>query len=173
MFQDVLHTEDLQADHWKIYPCEVTPFTKIEKWYQEGTYMPYTEVKPELLVNLLAKVKAEVHPWIRLNRVIRDIPEVSIVAGNSNTNLRQAIFAELASMGKSCRCIRCREVRDWPESADGLRIKIREYRSSEGTEFFISIEGCDRGLGGGATKRALAGGKKPTRNEKKKAKSEL
>jgi len=35
MFDDILHGEDLQADHWKIYPCEVTPFTKIEKWYQE------------------------------------------------------------------------------------------------------------------------------------------
>merc|ERR1712019_53904 len=98
---------------------------------------------------------------------IRDIPEVSIVAGNSNTNLRQAIFAELSSMGKSCRCIRCREVRDWPESADGLRLRIREYRSSGGTEYFISIEGGDRGLGGGATQRALGGGQKATKKQKK------
>lgn len=170
MFQDVLHTEDLQADHWKIYPCEVTPFTRIETWFQEGKYVPYTDKDPSVLTDLLARVKAQVHPWIRLNRVIRDIPEVSIVAGNSNTNLRQAIFAQLSSMGKSCRCIRCREVRDWPETADGLRLKIREYRSSEGREFFISIEGSDRGLGGGATQRALAGGKKLTKGEVKKAK---
>mmetsp|Transcript_10714 Transcript_10714/g.28481 ORF Transcript_10714/g.28481 Transcript_10714/m.28481 type:complete len:770 (+) Transcript_10714:83-2392(+) len=171
MFQEVLHTEDLQADHWKVYPCEVTPFTKIEQWFRDGTYMPYTERDPQLLIDLLARVKAEVHPWIRLNRVIRDIPECSIVAGNSNTNLRQAIFSELVSMGKSCRCIRCREVRDWPETADGLRLRIREYRSSEGTEYFISIEGSDRGLGGGATQRALAGGIKATKKEKKTAKN--
>merc|ERR1712217_226592 len=92
--------------------------------------------------------------------------EVSIVAGSSNTNLRQAIFAELASRGKSCRCIRCREVRDWPETADGLRLRIREYRSSGGTEYFISIEGGARGLGGGATQRALGGGQKATKKEK-------
>lgn len=169
MFQDVLHGDELQADHWKIYPCEVTPFTRIETWFQEGRYMPYTEKEPQLLIDLLARVKAQVHPWIRLNRVIRDIPEVSIVAGNSNTNLRQAIFAELQTMGKSCRCIRCREVRDWPENGDGLKLKVREYRSSAGTEFFISVEGSDRGLGGGATQRALGDKKRATKNERKKA----
>ncbi|CAE8701052.1 unnamed protein product, partial [Polarella glacialis] len=158
MFDDILYSEDLQADHWKVYPCEVTPFTKIEQWYTEGTYVPYTEIEPIKLIKLLAKVKSEVHPWIRLNRVIRDIPEVSIIAGNANTNLRQAIFAELKKQGKSCRCIRCREVRDWPEAPEELRVRIREYRSSQGTEFFISVEGGPRGLGGGATQRGLAGG---------------
>jgi len=101
MFEDVLFGEDLQADHWKIYPCEVTPFTKIERWFQEGAYKPYTETDPQLLTDLLVKVKAEVHPWIRLNRVIRDIPEVSIIAGNSNTNLRQAIFTQLQAKGRA------------------------------------------------------------------------
>ncbi|CAE6971529.1 unnamed protein product [Symbiodinium natans] len=173
MFQDVLHGEDLQADHWKIYPCEVTPFTRIETWYKEGKYIPYTEKDPRLLTELLARVKAEVHPWIRLNRVIRDIPEVSIVAGNSLTNLRQAIFEVLKSRGQCCRCIRCREVRDWPETTDGLRLRVREYRSSSGTEFFISIEGGHRGFGGGATQRALAGGQKATKREKKERKSAL
>jgi len=166
MFQDVLHGDELQADHWKIYPCEVTPFTKIEEWYKNGRYMPYTETNPSLLIDLLARTKAEVHPWIRLNRVIRDIPEVSIIAGNQNTNLRQCIFEELKKLGKSCRCIRCREVRDWPETPDGLRLRVREYRSSGGTEFFISIEGSNRGLGGGATQRALGGGQKLTKKEK-------
>lgn len=172
MFQDILHGDELQADHWKIYPCEVTPFTQIEKWYQEGKYVPYAETEPEKLTDLLAMVKAEVHPWIRLNRVIRDIPEVSIIAGNSITNLRQAVFAELKKRGKSCRCIRCREVRDWPEGPEKLRVRVREYRSSGGTEYFISVEGGQRGLGGGATQRALTGGarsKKPrmTKAEKK------
>eukprot|EP00931_Biecheleriopsis_adriatica_P006371 TRINITY_DN107783_c0_g1_i1.p1 TRINITY_DN107783_c0_g1~~TRINITY_DN107783_c0_g1_i1.p1 ORF type:complete len:766 (+),score=162.86 TRINITY_DN107783_c0_g1_i1:94-2391(+) len=173
MFKDVIHGEDLQADHWKIYPCEVTPFTKIESWYKEGRYVPYTEKDPQLLLDLLAKVKADVHPWIRLNRVIRDIPEVSIVAGNQITNLRQAIFDLLKKRGKSCRCIRCREVRDWPETADGLRVRVREYRSSGGTEYFISVEGGQRGLGGGATQRGLAGGQKSTKKERKEKKKEL
>lgn len=30
MFSYVLGSRDLQADQWKIYPCEVTPFSTIE-----------------------------------------------------------------------------------------------------------------------------------------------
>ena len=78
MFDYVLDSPDLQADHWKVYPCEVVPFSQIEKWYNAGEFMPYTERNPKDLVDLLVHVKTKVHPWIRLNRVIRDIPEVSI-----------------------------------------------------------------------------------------------
>lgn len=30
-----LVNDGVQADQWKIYPCEVTPWTVIEKWYKE------------------------------------------------------------------------------------------------------------------------------------------
>ena len=33
-----------QADQWKIYPCAVTPWTLIEKWFNEGTYIPCVHV---------------------------------------------------------------------------------------------------------------------------------
>lgn len=170
MFRYVLNSDALQADHWKVYPCEVTPFSTIEKWYAEGRYMPYTEVDPTLLVNLLCNVKANVHPWIRLNRVIRDIPEVSIIAGNSNTNLRQQICSSLEKLGESCKCIRCREVRDWPEACENLRVRVRPYRSSGGWEFFITVEGNDRGLGGGAEQRLGKKARKLTKKEKAEVK---
>ena len=35
-----------QADQWKIYPCEITPWTVIKKWYEEGTFVPYGEPVP-------------------------------------------------------------------------------------------------------------------------------
>jgi histone acetyltransferase (RNA polymerase elongator complex component) len=158
----------LQADHWKIYPCEVTPFSKIEKWYEEGKFTPYTDKDPNLLLELLVRVKAAVPPWIRLNRVIRDIPTESIIGGNANTNLRQAIFTELAKRNQCCRCIRCREVRDWPEEVQDLRIRVRPYRSSHGDELFVSAEGKARGAGGGATQRNLG-----TKQAPKKAKHGL
>lgn len=89
MFEYILSTPDLQADQWKIYPCEVTPFSQIEKWYKDGHYMPYAErFNGQELTQLLVKVKTAVHPWIRLNRIVRDIPNPSIIAGNDKTNLR-------------------------------------------------------------------------------------
>ena len=155
MFDFVLDTEHLQADHWKIYPCEVTPFSAIEDWYAQGAYKPYTDVDPENLVKLLVHVKAKVHPWIRLNRVIRDIPVESIIAGNMNTNLRQEVFRRLALIEKACRCIRCREVRDWRPDEEVV-MRQRNYRSSEGDEIFLTFEGkCSRGFGGGAEHRGV------------------
>ena len=35
--------EWMQADQWKIYPCEVTPCTVLLKCYKEGKYKPYAE----------------------------------------------------------------------------------------------------------------------------------
>ena len=67
--------------------------------------------------------------WLWFQAIAR-VRQVSIVAGNSITNLRQAIYEVLKSRGQCCRCIRCREVRDWPETAEGLRLKVRDYRSS-------------------------------------------
>lgn len=112
MFGEVLHEEDLQADHWKICPCEVTPFSKVEQWYREGNYMPYTE-DPSKLLKLVAEVQAEVRPWIRLDGVICDA--------------------------------RHREVLDAPEGTEKLHVRLRQYRSSEGTEYFLSVEGGSRG----------------------------
>jgi hypothetical protein len=39
-----------QADQWKLYPCETLPWTVIKKWYDEGSYVPYSE---EELVRVL------------------------------------------------------------------------------------------------------------------------
>ena len=50
------------------------------------------------------------HPWIRLNRVVRDIPSQYILGGLDAPNLRQHILDRMASQGLRCRCIRCREV---------------------------------------------------------------
>ena len=155
MFDFVLDTPHLQADHWKIYPCEVTPFSAIEDWFAEGVYEPYTDTDPENLVRLLVHVKAKVHPWIRLNRVIRDIPVESIIAGNMNTNLRQEIYRRLAAAGSACKCIRCREVRDWRPNEEVV-MRRRDYRSSEGDEMFLTFEGLgSRGAGGGAENRGM------------------
>ena len=44
MFTKLFTTDLLRPDQMKIYPCEITPWTKIQKWYQEGKYKPYSEV---------------------------------------------------------------------------------------------------------------------------------
>ena len=109
MFEQLYNTSLYQPDQMKIYPCEVTPWTIIEKWYKEGKYVPYADQGDDLK-ELLIWTKARVFPWIRLNRVIRDIPNQHILGGNQNTNMRQELQREMKKRGLDCKCIRCREV---------------------------------------------------------------
>ncbi|EPY19999.1 histone acethyltransferase-like protein [Strigomonas culicis] len=143
MFDDVLGSPYLQADQWKIYPCQTTPFSVIEQWYKEGKYRSYGM---EALIDVLLYAKVRVHPWIRLNRVIRDIPVDYILGGVDVANLRQLLANKLKQRGERCQCIRCREVKGSKEAAAQLRDAVlseRTYEGSEGTEIFLSVESAD------------------------------
>lgn len=146
MFDDIIDSNDLQFDQWKIYPTSVTPWTKIKKWYDNGEYTPYTDKDPSLLIDILIHVKKKLPTWIRINRLVRDIPNtaqdgtVYIHGGNKVTNLRQLIHNKLKSLDLFCPCIRCREVKKNTNLLNYARIVIKTYLSSGGTEYFISME---------------------------------
>ena len=141
MFKYLFSSPDLQPDQLKIYPCVVNEYAPLYKWFKNGKYKPFP---PKQLVKLLLEVKQLTPPWIRINRLIRDIPEESIIAGNKITNLRQYLQQELKRQGKSCQCLRCREVRaDNQEIGKAILVK-REYPASDGQEIFLSFESPDK-----------------------------
>lgn len=143
MFEDVLYSPELQADQWKIYPCQTTPFTLIKKWYEDGKYQPYGL---DNLIDVLLYAKRRVHPWIRLNRVVRDIPVEYVLAGIEVSNLRQLLGIRMAKEGQTCKCIRCREIKGDKNVAQKARAAVlveREYKASGGTEVFLSYETPD------------------------------
>ncbi len=137
MFQYLFTSEDLQPDQLKIYPCIVNEFAELNQWYQEGKYKPFSEKE---LLDLLLAVKQIVPPYMRINRLIRDIPEESIIAGNRITNLRQYLQTELKKQGKSCQCLRCREVKGELFDIKSVELVTRKYRASQGREWFLSFE---------------------------------
>lgn len=144
MFDDVLGSADLQADQWKIYPCQTTPFTLIKQWYEEGKYQPYGM---DNLIDVLLYAKRRVHPWIRLNRVVRDIPIEYVLAGVEVANLRQLLGIRMKKEGQTCQCIRCREIGGDKDIAAKVRSAVpveREYDASGGTEIFLSFETPDQ-----------------------------
>jgi len=137
-----LENEDIQLDQWKIYPCEVVPFTVIEKWYKAGEFKPYEETH---LTRILMDTKRKVFPWIRLNRIIRDIPSDYIMASGDHPNMRQSLQDAMRRAGYTCKCIRCREVK--LRTMEGSPIyMVRQYNGSRGTEFFISCESPDESI---------------------------
>lgn len=131
---------DLQVDQWKVYPCTVVPWTDIEKWYKSGEYVPYDRV---LMKDMLLDMKADMLPWIRLNRIVRDITDVYSFDPDYRSNLRQDLASELKRQGRMCSCLRCREVKTSIYNPEDIWMIIREYDSSDGQEFFISFESED------------------------------
>jgi ELP3 family radical SAM enzyme/protein acetyltransferase len=120
-----------------VYPCTLVPFTDIWSWYHEGTYTPYSQ---EALQDVLLRMKAQMFPWIRLNRIIRDIPADYVPNDDYRSDLRNELGAVLESDGLHCRCIRCREIKSRDASVQQAKLVTRIYNASEGTEYFISKE---------------------------------
>jgi ELP3 family radical SAM enzyme/protein acetyltransferase len=131
---------DLQVDQWKVYPCTVVPWTEIEKWYKSGEYVPYDRL---LMKDMLLDMKADMLPWIRLNRIVRDITDVYSFDPEYRSNLRQDLASELKQQGKFCLCTRCREIKTQKFDTDNMFMVVREYSASEGKEYFISYESQD------------------------------
>jgi len=137
MFERVLFSSDLCADQLKIYPHSVVPWTRTKKWFDDGSFVPMSQQE---LTNNIIWFKTNAHPWIRLNRIIRDIPNQYISGGNEITNLREVVLKILKKRGLECQCIRCREIKTHMiRTASKI---VRQYRASGGEEYFISYETC-------------------------------
>ncbi len=135
MFKILFSDERFQPDQIKFYPTVVTAGSLLYRWYKQGKYQPYSDKQ---LQELIVRCKAAVPPYVRIIRLIRDIPGESIIAGNKITNLRQI----MKDKGVKCQCIRCREAKEQVIESD-YEIRIMKYPSSGGTEYFISAESQD------------------------------
>lgn len=144
VFMQAVSDPNVQLDDWKIYPTAVVPYTKIEKKYKEGLYKPYTEDNPSLLVDMMVKIKPLVPKWVRIERLIRDIPSTYIEAGyNGMINMRQIIHNKMKEKGVKCHCLRCMEVRDRVEYIPKAKFALKSYKDDHGTEYFLTYEACD------------------------------
>ncbi len=135
MFKQLFSDERWQPDQIKFYPTVVTKNSLLYRWYQQGKYQPYTDKE---LQKLIIDCKAVVPTYVRIIRLIRDIPGESIVAGNKITNLRQI----MKQAGVVCRCIRCREAKN--QIIKDYKLDVLNYLSSGGQEYFISLNSLDK-----------------------------
>lgn len=140
LFQD----PNYRPDMLKIYPCLVIQGTKLYDWWIEGKYEPYSL---EQLVNLIAEIKQEIPSYVRIQRIMRDIPAPLISAGCNKSNLRQLVQERLKELNKKCNCIRCREIGFLKESnlikndfMNDIELKRIDYDASLGKEIFLSCE---------------------------------
>ncbi len=137
MFKRLFTDERFQPDQLKFYPTVVTRGSLLHRWWRAGKYKPYAASRLE---KLIIACKKAVPPYVRIIRLIRDIPGESILAGNLVTNLRQV----MQQRGVKCDCIRCREVRDKDLRFKIYDLRIIKYRASGGIEYFIEAVGKDK-----------------------------
>lgn len=136
-----LENTSFQVDQWKVYPTATVPYTKISEWYEQGLYKPYAELENgAYMVKLLVYIMEHCPYRIRLNRIIRDIPTTYIMGGEKRCNLRQVIEAEMRARNIRCRDIRERECKGSPIDRAHTHLFTDEFRASEGTELYLSVE---------------------------------
>ena len=150
MLERIFTTTDFEADYVKIYPCLDITHTKIREWKQQKIWNSYAETNMQGLIELLIHAKVNWIPkHIRINRIQRDFPEESesnkflgFKSAMHKTNLRQLLDQEMSKRGVSCKCIRCREIKNGSFSITDVKMNVESYFASNGIEFFISIDDC-------------------------------
>lgn len=107
------------------------------KIYQRGLYKPYSY---KTLSKLLKDILLILPPYVRVQRLIRDIPAQSIVGGVKISNLRDIIEKELIKENQTVWEIRFREIKDEWCINSKLKIFRIDYQANDGQEIFLSFE---------------------------------
>ena len=136
LFED----ERFRPDGLKLYPTLVVKGSELENWYRDNRYQPYSE---EELIDLLMAIKALIPKYVRISRLMRDIPSKFIIAGCKDLALRETIRKKMDQTGLRCSCIRCREyghrLRDGWAVGEPRLIRL-DYEAWGGKEVFLSYE---------------------------------
>ncbi len=137
MFSDLFNGKEYQPDMLKIYPCVVLKNSPLYLIWKKGDFIPYND---DDLIYVLRNVKKKVPKYVRIIRVIRDIPTEYIVAGSKISNLRQFIEQDQKKNSWHCECIRCREIRNEKILLNDYELRCLEYKTLTGKEIFLSFE---------------------------------
>lgn len=140
--------EHFRPDGLKLYPTLVVVGSELEEWYRDNKYQPYDT---EVMIDLLVNIKTLIPKYVRIPRLMRDIPSKFIIAGSRDLALRGSVRKRMSELGLLCRCIRCREyghrLRDsWVIGEPWLT--RMDYETYGGREIFLSYEDANETLFG-------------------------
>lgn len=132
MYQD----PRFKPDFVKIYPAQVIPGTEMFREWERGEFAPYND---DLLKEVLKDIKKMTPPFVRIDRLVRDISKKWVAAGTKATNMRQYIQQEMKQEGWTCQCIRCREVKASNYSTTP-ELHALAIETLGGTEYLLTYE---------------------------------
>lgn len=137
MTRELFSNDNYKPDGLKLYPTMVVEGTELEKWYNDGRYQPYSD---ETMIDLITDIKLSVPEYVRISRVLRDIPAKFIIAGLKDS-LRDNVKKRMEERAVECKCIRCREyghrLRQGYKT-EKPELRRIDYQASDGQEIFLS-----------------------------------
>lgn len=108
---------------------------------EHGKTKLYSSPLIENLIYYLSKIQ----PWMRINRIIRDIPGNHYVLQQGyHEDMRQIIEKEMKKRNLKCNDIRSREVKNKNVDVNKAQLFVKKYSASEGDEYFLSFETPDQ-----------------------------
>jgi len=138
--QQLFGDERFRPDGLKLYPTLVVRRSELEGWYRDNRYQPYGD---EEMIDLLVAIKTLIPKYVRISRLMRDIPGKFIIAGSRDLALRGTIRKKMEQIGLRCNCIRCREyghrLRDGQAIGKPWLTRL-DYETLGGEEVFLSYE---------------------------------
>jgi len=139
--RDVINATTLLKEHgFKVHYHWMPglPGSTPEKDLELSRY-PYDD---DTMMQLIVDIKSVVPRYVRISRVLRDIPAKFIVGGLKDS-LRDIVKQRMKEAGIECKCIRCREyghrARDGWEIGESHLVRM-DYEASGGREIFLSFE---------------------------------
>lgn len=136
-FKKIFEDENFRPDMLKIYPTLIIKGTKYYEEYIKGNFNPLTT---ENAVKLIANFYKLMPKWVRVMRVMRDIPGNLIVAGVKASNLEELVDNYMKEHNIKTKEIRHREIKNRIVDFDSVKLLKEYYTASKGIEFFLSYE---------------------------------
>ena len=136
LFKKIFSDEKFRPDQLKIYPCQVVSDSPLEKTYQSIKFQPYSEKQAE---EIIAKMMILIPEYCRVMRVMREFPKEKMILGIEKLDLRKDLEKEMRKNVIKIKEIRMRENGYNKNVNPNVRLKIVEYKASEGKEFFLEF----------------------------------
>lgn len=147
MFRTLFSDGRFQPDMLKIYPCLVIKGTELHELWKKKEFTPLTA---EEAVERIAEGIKYVPKYVRIMRMMRDIPADQIEAGVKKSHITDLVNRRLEEQGAKCRCIRCREAGHAflksRKTAKKPELTETIYEASGGKEIFLAYEDLEQDL---------------------------
>ncbi|MFB6301877.1 MAG: tRNA uridine(34) 5-carboxymethylaminomethyl modification radical SAM/GNAT enzyme Elp3 [Haloferacaceae archaeon] len=137
-FRQLFDDPRWRPDYLKIYPTLVVEGTRVYDAWRRDEFDPLSSTEA---ADLVAEIMDELPPYVRLQRVQRDIPADFIDAGVQKSNLRQLAAERADERGIDVRDIRAREagLSDRDPDPDRVELDVLEYEAAGGREHFLQF----------------------------------